>query len=185
MSRNEVARIGLALGAAATLVAGCAQDEDANAADVAFAQEMIPHHAQALDMARLTEYRTANPEVLELAGQIEAAQDPEIETMSGWLEEWGEQVPDPSATDHSEMDHDGTGMMTAEQMGELAVATDAAFDRLFLELMIEHHEGAIAMSEAQLADGVNEEVNELAREIIEAQQAEIDYMRALLGEGSR
>jgi uncharacterized protein (DUF305 family) len=75
------------------------------------------------------------------------------------------------------------GMMTAEQMAALDGATGDEFDRMFLELMIEHHEGAIAMSQTELSEGTNEEAEELAQEIIDAQQAEIDHMQELLAQG--
>jgi uncharacterized protein (DUF305 family) len=195
MNVNRLARTATAVLAAGALIAGCSSDaevdvagvdeatvNEADEADVAFAQGMIPHHAQALDMAGLVAERTSNPEIVALAKQIEAAQDPEIQLMSAWLAEWGEEVPDPdAASDHGSMDH-GSGMMTAAQMAELEAADGDEFDRLFLELMIEHHEGAIAMSEDVLARGAHPGVKDLAGEIIAAQQAEIDHMRSLLGE---
>jgi len=177
MIRKSLATIALAVVASSAFV-GCSDDEDYNDADVMFAQGMIPHHAQALDMAQLAEAREAGPEVTDLAAQIEAAQDPEIQLMTGWLEGWGEAVPD-STLDHSAMDH-GNGMMTADQMTALDHATGDDFDRMFLELMIEHHEGAIAMSETELSEGANDEAKELAQEIIDGQQAEIDHMQELL-----
>lgn len=193
MHTTTLARIVAVVGAATVLIAGCSagagvdeadvSDVDVNESDVAFADGMIPHHAQALDMAGLAEERSSNPDVVELARRIGAAQEPEIQLMSGWLEQWGYDVPDPAATEHSVMDHGPTGgMMTDEQMAELVEATGEKFDRMFLELMIEHHEGAIAMSEEVLANGANADVKELAEHIIEAQQAEIDYMRGLLDE---
>lgn len=192
MNRSRLVRTAAALGVVGGLIAGCSSAAEvdvtgtdeaaANEADVAFAQGMIPHHAQALEMARLVPERSSNSEVIELAEHIEAAQDPEIQLMSGWLEEWGAEVPDAAAAaDHGSMDH-GSGMMTAEQLAELAGADGDEFNRLFLELMIQHHEGAIAMSEEVLASGADAGVRELAQQIIVAQQAEIDHMRALLGE---
>jgi uncharacterized protein (DUF305 family) len=166
---------------AASALVGCSDDEDFNDADVMFAQGMIPHHAQALEMAQLVQGHDAGEEVTDLAAQIEAAQDPEIQLMTDWLEDWGEDVPD-LAIDHSAMDH-GMGMMNAEQMTALDDATGDEFDRMFLELMIDHHDGAIAMSQTELSEGANEEAKELAQEIIDAQQAEIDHMRELLDQG--
>lgn len=172
-----------AIGAALTL-AGCSGG-DANDADVEFAQGMIPHHAQAVDMARLAAERSDNSDVIELAAQVEAAQDPEIELMSGWLEDWGEDVPATSGTDymgHDQGGHDAmAGMMTAEQMAGLAAASGEDFDLMFLEMMIEHHEGAIVMAEDVLARGSDDDVQRLAKEIIEVQQAEINHMQELLG----
>jgi uncharacterized protein (DUF305 family) len=180
MNRKGLAAIAFAIVAPSVLV-GCSDDEDFNDADVMFAQGMIPHHAQAVEMAQLVQGREAGQEVTDLAAQIEAAQDPEIQLMTDWLEDWGEDVPD-LAMDHSAMDH-GMGMMTAEQMAALDGATGDEFDRMFLELMIEHHEGAIAMSQTELSEGTNEEAEELAQEIIDAQQAEIDHMQELLAQG--
>lgn len=172
--------VSLVVVASAALV-GCSDDENYNDADVMFAQAMIPHHAQALEMAQLAEGHRAGPEVAELAAQIEAAQDPEIQLMTGWLNNWDQDVPDLSL-DHGAMDH-GNGMMTADQMTALDDASGGAFDRMFLELMIEHHEGAIAMSETELSEGANDEAKDLAQEIIDAQQAEIDKMQELLQQG--
>lgn len=180
MNRKGLAAIVFAAVASSALV-GCSDDEDFNDTDVMFAQGMIPHHAQALEMAQLAEGRDAGPEVADLAAQIESAQDPEIQLMTGWLEDWDQAVPD-LAIDHSAMDH-GNGMMTADQMAALDDATGDEFDEMFLELMIEHHEGAIAMSETELSEGANEKAKELAQEVIDAQQAEIDQMREFLEQG--
>jgi uncharacterized protein (DUF305 family) len=184
MKRNRLTKIVPALVAAALLATACGSDDDVNDVDVEFAQGMIPHHVQAIDMAQLVVDRTSTPEIIELAGQIEAAQDPEIQVMVGWLEEWGEDVPDTSGADDDghggHGDHGASGMMTDEQMAELESATGEMFDRMFLEMMIEHHEGAIVMAEIQLADGADEDVKEMAQEIIDVQRAEIDHMRDLL-----
>lgn len=180
MIRKSLATIALTIVASSAFV-GCSGDEDYNDADVMFAQGMIPHHAQALEMAQLVQGRDASQEVTDLAAQIEAAQDPEIQLMTGWLENWGEDVPDLTL-DHSAMDH-GKGMMTADQMAALDDATAGEFGRMFLELMIEHHEGAITMAETELSEGANGDAKELAQEIIDAQQAEIDHMRELLDRG--
>lgn len=161
-----------------------------NAADVAFAQGMIPHHGQALAMARMAPGRAESPEVVDLARRIEAAQEPEIAEMTSWLEAWGEEVPDADAGGATDghaahgMDaeeHEAGGMLTAEEMAELEQATGAEWDRLFLTGMIAHHEGAVAMAEQQLAEGSYPPALELAEAVIEGQQAEIEEMRALLG----
>jgi uncharacterized protein (DUF305 family) len=180
MNWNRLTKTTAALASSVTLVA-CGGDDDLNTTDVEFAQGMIPHHAQAIDMSRLADGRTTTPEIIELADQIEAAQDPEIRSMTGWLEEWDEEVPDMSGgDDNGHGDHGASGMMTDDQMMELEGATGEEFDRLFLEMMIEHHEGAIEMAEVQLADGDDDDVKELAQEIIDVQRAEIDYVRDLL-----
>lgn len=177
-----------ALTAAAVLTAcSSSESEDFNAADVTFAQDMIPHHRQATEMAALAEGRTSNPEVLDLAAKIEAAQEPEIETMTGWLESWGEDVPDDMSgmsQDMAGMDHSGgsmSGMMSAEEMNALEAAEGAAFDEMFLTMMIEHHKGAIEMAKAQQEDGKFPAAVELATKIESDQAAEIETMESLLG----
>ncbi|MQS08867.1 DUF305 domain-containing protein [Streptomyces alkaliphilus] len=159
--------------------------EDHNQADIVFAREMIPHHRQALEMSELAPDRAASPEVRTLAEEIEAAQGPEIETLTDWLDEWG--VED--ADGHGDHDghgahgmHDMPGMLTEEQMNHLAALDGEEFDTAFLELMIEHHEGALVMARQVLADGSHEPTADLAREIIDGQEAEIERMRELLGE---
>lgn len=157
-----------------------------NAADVAFATDMIPHHRQAVDMASLAPERAGSDEVRALAADIAGAQGSEVDTMAGWLESWGEDVPEPGM-DHGAMGHgsmDGAampGMMTAAQMDELTGATGAEFDRMFLTMMIEHHEGAIEMAATEQRDGLNTEAVALAATIEAAQTAEIATMRELLG----
>lgn len=154
-----------------------------NRADVEFAQQMIPHHQQALEMAKLAPSRAESRAVKDLAVDIEAAQDPEIQTMTDWLEEWDEEVPEGSGSmegmDHGSM---GEGMMTDEDMAKLEDASGAEFDRMFLTMMIEHHEGAIAMAEDEQRDGENAEAIALAKQIESAQTAEIRIMRKLLAE---
>lgn len=163
---------------AAALIAGCGgSDGDHNAADVTFATDMIPHHQQAVEMTALAEGRSSNPDVLDLAAEIRDAQDPEIETMSGWLAEWGEPVPE----DMGGMDHGGMpGMMSAEQMAELEAASGTGFDELFLEMMIDHHTGAVQMARTEQSDGQYADGIELAEEIEESQTAEIATMEELL-----
>ncbi len=157
-----------------------------NAADVAFAQGMIPHHQQAIEMARLVPERAQSEAVRNLARQIEAAQGPEIETLTGWLRDWG-MAPggmDHGGMDHGRMDHGGMGgMMSDAEMKQLDQARGAEFDRQFLSLMIKHHEGAVAMAQTELGSGQFPAAKQLAKQIIDAQQAEIDTMRGLLAQG--
>ncbi|MFG3697718.1 DUF305 domain-containing protein [Micromonospora sp. NPDC047620] len=149
-------------------------------ADAMFAQMMIPHHRQAVEMAELAATRAADPEVKRLAGEIKAAQAPEIATMSGWLSAWGRPVPSPGAeTPH--MDHGMPGMMSDADMKKLAAASGREFDRQFLTMMIAHHEGAVTMARDELARGVNAEAKALAQQIVTTQQAEIDTMEKILG----
>lgn len=158
--------------------------EQRNAVDVEFAQGMIPHHRQAVEMSELAADRAQSEEVKALAEQISAAQGPEIETMTKFLETWGEPVPEGSSMggmDHGGMDMGGMpGMMTPEQMTELRNAEGAAFDRMFLEMMIAHHEGAVEMTHVEHVDGVNPQAKELAEQIETAQTEEISRMRDLL-----
>ncbi|PWV50281.1 DUF305 domain-containing protein [Nocardiopsis sp. L17-MgMaSL7] len=145
-----------------------------NDADVMFAQMMIPHHEQAVTMADLADTRAGN-EVEELAVEIRDAQGPEIEQMETLLDSWG--ADRESEMDHSDMD----GMLTEEQMTELEGAEGERFDTLFLEFMVLHHKGAVDMARTELDDGVNPEARELAQEIIDAQESEIQQMNELLG----
>lgn len=123
-----------------------------NAQDVSFAQGMIPHHQQALEMAKLAADRASSAEVKDLAARIEKAQDPEIQTMSGWLKSWGKDVTtsDSSMESMPGMDHsahsDMPGMMDSKDMAKLEKASGADFDTMFLTMMIEHHKGAIEMA---------------------------------------
>lgn len=160
-----------------TVDAGDTTSADHNDADVMFAQQMIPHHSQALEMARLAVDRAEDPGVTELAARIEGAQEPEIEQMQGWLEAWGE---DPGSEVMDGMEHGGAGMMTDDDMSMLEAATGAEFDAMFLEMMIQHHSGAVEMAETEITDGQFPEAIELATAIKEAQEAEIDEMRTLL-----
>ena len=148
---------------------------DHNDADVEFAQAMIPHHEQAVEMAQLAETRASSEDVKDLAGRIEAAQSPEIEAMTGWLAEWGEDVEPMGG-----MDHDSSGMMTDAEMMELEAASGADFDRQFLEMMVAHHMGAIEMAETEIADGQFTDALALAEAIKSAQEAEIAEMETLL-----
>ncbi|MGE0138343.1 MAG: DUF305 domain-containing protein [Ilumatobacteraceae bacterium] len=151
-----------------------------NDADVEFAQGMIAHHEQAIEMSEiaLDPNRSAGPEVIDLATRIQAAQEPEIEQMTAWLTAAGEPLTMDMSEGHDMSDMEG--MMTAEQMDALAAATGADFDQMWLEMMIAHHEGAISQSETVKANGSNPDVLALADQIITAQQAEIAEMQALL-----
>ncbi|CAL9623600.1 DUF305 domain-containing protein [Streptomyces sp. enrichment culture] len=168
-------------GHADTSAPASASAADHNAQDVAFAQGMIPHHRQALEMAALAADRAASPEVKDLAARIEKAQAPEIRTMTGWLESWGETVPSPGSG-HSE--HAGAeGMMDEEEMAELGQASGREFDTLFLTLMVEHHEGAVEMARTEQKQGRHGPAKEMAGAVISGQSAEIEEMKALLGTG--
>lgn len=151
-----------------------------NDEDVMFAQMMIPHHEQAVEMSDIALDPTvgAGAQVVELATQIKGAQDPEIAQMRQFLAEWGmPETPDESV-DHSSM---MKGMLTIEELDGLATLRGSAFDVAWAKAMIAHHEGAIDMAEAVIAAGVNESAISLARAIIAAQQAEIETLKPLAG----
>ena len=153
-----------------------AEVADHNDADVEFAQLMIPHHEQAVEMAQLATTRAENTDVKDLAGRIEAAQSPEIDAMTGWLTEWGEDA-EPTG---GGMGHDSTGVMSDAEMAELEAASGTEFDRMFLEMMVEHHTGAIEMAEAEIADGQFPDALAMAEAIKSTQQSEIAEMEGLL-----
>jgi uncharacterized protein (DUF305 family) len=158
-------------------------------ADVTFVQGMIPHHRGALVMAQLADGRAEDPRVTELANRIEAAQEPEIETMTGWLEEWGEPLPEETddsmgSMDHGSMDMGGMDMggMSAEDMAALEAASGPEFDRMWLEMMVIHHRGAVEMAQTEIAEGSNADAVALAEDIADSQAAEIEEMETLLAE---
>ncbi|MFE3034125.1 DUF305 domain-containing protein [Streptomyces canus] len=152
-----------------------------NAQDVSFAQGMIPHHQQAVEMAGLAADRASSAEVKDLAARIEKAQGPEIETMTGWLKTWGEKVPESMpGMDHSA--HSGmAGMMDSADMEKLGKASGKDFDSMFLTMMVEHHEGAVEMATAEKAKGEDQAATAMAGDIVTAQTAEIGEMKKLLG----
>ncbi len=158
----------------------------ADAGDVAFAQMMIPHHQQAVEMADLALDEAESPDVVALAEQIQGAQQPEIDQMTVWLQAWGAPVPSPdAAVDHSGHDmagmSGGTGMMTEQQMDDLAAASGVDFDQMWLGMMIAHHEGAIVMSRQVLETTSDPQVEQMAEAIIDGQSAEIVTMQQLTG----
>ena len=178
-----------------------------NDADVMFAQHMIPHHQQAVEMSGMVLGKQGiDPRVTELANQIKAAQGPEIEKMQGWLTQWGSpQMPMPSGMpDHGSMpmpsgDMPGhgsmsttpgmpgmsgtpgmSGMMSEQDMAALQNAQGVEASKLFLTQMITHHEGAITMAQTEIKDGQYPAALELARSIVTSQQKEIDTMKGIL-----
>lgn len=148
-----------------------------NQADVTFASSMVPHHEQAITMADLALAKATDARVRQLASQIKKAQDPEITTMTAWLTSWGS-APMPSGHDMGGMEMDG--MMTDQQMRDLERSSGAAFDRMWLDMMIEHHQGAVAMARTQLDEGRLPEVKALSRAVIEGQTQEIATMTQLV-----
>lgn len=194
MSRRSIRFLVLAAAATVSLAA-CGDDSshtmatsavvmpdgaDFNDADVVFSQGMIPHHEQAIEMADMALDPTvgASAEVIALANRVRGAQDPEIEMMNGWLMAWGmpTQMDMSDGHDMSTME----GMMSADEMTALGASSGADFDRLWLEMMVQHHQGAISMATEVTVAGKNADVETLAAAIIAGQQSEIDEMKALL-----
>ncbi|SOC50153.1 Uncharacterized conserved protein, DUF305 family [Blastococcus aggregatus] len=162
---------------------------DHNDADVAFASDMIPHHGSAIVMAQMAQDQAADQRVKDLAARIEAAQDPEIETMSGWLADWGAASSSAAddgmgGMDHGDSDDEGMddGGMGAMDTDALSGMSGAEFDRMFLTMMIEHHRGAVEMAETELSNGRNADAITLAESIRDSQNAEIAEMEQLLTE---
>jgi uncharacterized protein (DUF305 family) len=168
--------------ATATAASGAPAAGDKNEADTLFATMMIPHHAQAIEMADLALSQATDPKVKALAPKIKGAQGPEITRMSGWLTGWGAPVPSTAGgsgmSSMSGMGEQTGGMMSAQEMSDLGAATGAAFDRMWLKMMITHHEGAVAMAKDELAQGANPEAKQLAQAIIDSQSTEIAEMRS-------
>lgn len=167
--------------ATSTEVPATAESGAHNAADVAFAQQMIPHHRQAVAMSQMARSHATTSDVKALADHIEKAQEPEIRTMTGWLRAWGEAVPD-GMHDPGMGDTNGTmpGMMSDRRVTDLDRASGRTFDTMFLTMMIEHHEGAIDMAKAEKQKGAYGPAKDLADQIIKAQTAEITQMREIL-----
>jgi uncharacterized protein (DUF305 family) len=152
---------------------------DYNDVDVTFLQMMYPHHAQAVEMADLVPSRSQNQQVLDLALGIKNAQGPEMAQISSLLQRFGK--PAPSA-DGAAMGHGMPGMMTPEQLSSLKALSGKEFDTTWLNMMIDHHNGAIEMAKTEQATGANPEAKKLADAIVSAQQSEIDQMKAILGQ---
>ncbi|MEU9294272.1 DUF305 domain-containing protein [Streptomyces sp. NPDC048266] len=153
-----------------------------NDADVMFAQMMIPHHEQALEMAGLAEGRAQDPEVKQLVTAIEQAQDPEIQKMKAWLKGWGrpESAGHGSGGHGSSGGHTMAGMLSDEDMKGLAAVTGRDFDRMFARLMIAHHDGAVAMAEDERRNGRNATAKSLADDVVRTQSGEVTALRKIL-----
>ena len=170
MKRFLVAAISL------ILLSGCATAEEANSgfspSDINFAEMMIPHHEQAIEMSDIAFRNTTNPEVLQLAQEIKDAQAPEIDLMKSW--------PGVKASTHA--GHMMDGMLSDDELDALQKARDAEFDRLFLQGMIKHHQGAIEMA-MDVKDSKSKVVADLSAAIIKQQEIEIAAMNELLLKG--
>ncbi|MFB9309748.1 uncharacterized protein (DUF305 family) [Agromyces hippuratus] len=148
---------------------------DFNGADVTFAQMMIPHHEQAVAMSETILAKDGIDErVRDLATQIKDAQQPEIDQLREWLDDWGQEESDMDGMNH------GGGMMSEEEMTALEDAAGADAARLFLEQMTVHHEGAIEMANAEVQDGENADAKAMAETIVATQTEEVTLMQELL-----
>ncbi|CCQ47520.1 conserved hypothetical protein [Pseudarthrobacter siccitolerans] len=151
-----------------------AASADFNDADTMFAQMMIPHHTQAVAMSDIMLKKEGIPAaVTDLATKIKAAQGPEIEKMTGWLQSWGQPTEMPSA-------HSMEGMMGEDDMAKLEGAQGTEAAKLFLTQMIAHHEGAVMMAKTETTDGKNADAVQLSKDIVSSQEAEIQEMKDLL-----
>jgi uncharacterized protein (DUF305 family) len=187
---NDTAAGTPAAGASAAAATAPAAAATGSTADISFAQLMIPHHQQAVQMAELAITNASSPDVQKLAEQIKAAQDPEIQAMESWLATWGVgdqmQGMDASAPangDMGGMDMGGmsaSGMMTQQDLDKLAKTTGADFDRMWLQMMIAHHQGAVTMAQQVLDTTSNADVQALAQAVVDGQTTEIDTMQQLL-----
>jgi len=155
------------------LLSGCATSEEANSgfspSDINFAEMMIPHHEQAIEMSDIAFESTSNPEVLQLAQEIKQAQAPEIDLMKSW----------PGVKESTHAGHMMDGMLSEDELSALRNAKDAEFDRLFLQGMIKHHQGAIEMA-MDVKDSKSKVVADLSAAIIKQQEIEIATMNELL-----
>ncbi|MEU6981970.1 DUF305 domain-containing protein [Streptomyces sp. NPDC046324] len=163
-------------------VSGSPAADAFNDADVAFAQAMIPHHQQALEMAKLADGRAEDAGVKKIVADVEKAQDPEIRTMRSWLKAWGR----PESAGRSGhggghgAGHAMAGMMSEQDMKDLESLRGKAFDRKFAELMIAHHEGAVEMAKTEQKDGRDATAKKLADDVVRTQSAEITELRKIL-----
>jgi uncharacterized protein (DUF305 family) len=175
------------VGAGSDTAGEVAESAPYNAQDITFVSGMKPHHEQAVEMADMILEKDPSPEVRALAQQIKGAQQPEIDQLEDMLDTFG--VEGTAGGEHGG-EHGGghssdsaaghEGMMSEEQMAELEAASGVEAERLFLEMMIEHHTGAVSASETEIAEGEYDEAIALAREIKTAQEAEITEMKVLL-----
>ncbi|MGY5080907.1 DUF305 domain-containing protein [Streptomyces nigrescens] len=154
-------------------------------ADVKFAQMMIPHHQQAIEMAKLSGSRASDKEIKELSAAIDKAQGPEIKTLQGWLKSWGK--PESAPMDHSMpgMDHGSghsgmSGIMSDKDMADLKASKGTDYDKKFATMMTAHHNGAISMAEDEQKNGRNVDAKKLAGAIIKGQTAEVEKFKKIL-----
>ena len=161
--------------AAASSSAAAEQGTAHNSDDVMFAQMMIPHHEQAVELSAMAPQHTNNTELIKLSGEVLKQQQPEINTMKADLIEWGVNPDDPTARGGHM-----TGMVDEATLAKLKTLQGAEFDKLWLQSMISHHEGAIEMAKSEIANGKNPDIKALADAIVSGQQTQIDQMKKML-----
>jgi uncharacterized protein (DUF305 family) len=154
-----------------------------NADDITFATDMIPHHDQAVELSALVTGHSNNTDLIALAERISAAQQPEVQTLKAFLVQWKE-TPE-SDTGHAGHHSQMQGMVDEATIARLQTLNGVDFDTLWLQSMISHHQGAVEMAKAQIANGENGDAIGVAKKIVETQQAEISQMKQMLGSGAR
>jgi uncharacterized protein (DUF305 family) len=154
-----------------------------NADDVAFATNMVPHHKQAIALAALAPDRSADPDLVALAQRITATQQPEVNVLNVFLVQWKEN-PDSAQGDHSGHGQTMPGMVDDATMTKLKSLHGSEFDTLWLQSMISHHQGAVEMAKAEIANGANVDAISMAKTMLAAQQTEIGQMKQML-EGAK
>lgn len=169
--------------AAATLAACSSGTDDSdesrpghNAADVTFASSMLPHHRQGIQMAHMAGTRAGDPRIAHWAENMMRSQDPEMQTMMNLLRGWGEPVPDEDMGMNPGAGR-MPGMLTDDHLDQMEAAHGASFDDLFLQAMIDHHTGAIAVARTEQADGMNTDAMEVAEQVERTQTAEVNVLR--------
>ena len=183
----------LAVLAAAALVSACGgptrpqnspastqsnQPASHNLADVAFAANMLPHHQQGLDLAAMVPSHTGNADLIKFASGIAGSQQPEIKTLKGFLVQWSAKA---DADTRGPANTDMTGMVDQATMTKLGSLQGADFDKLWLQSMISHHQGAVDMAHTEISNGVNTDAVTMAKHMVSTQQGEIDQMKKMLG----
>jgi uncharacterized protein (DUF305 family) len=166
-------------GSTSSSVSSPAAAQQHNQADVTFAQHMIPHHQQAIEMSdTVLAKQGIDARVIDMANRIKAAQGPEIQQRQSWLSQWG--VPTMPMTPGSMAGHDVSGMMSEQDMNDLKSADGVEASKLFLTQMIAHHQGAITMGTDEIKNGQYPPAVSMAQSIVTGQQREITEMQGIL-----
>ena len=166
-------------GSTSSSVSSSVAAQQHNQADVTFAQQMIPHHQQAIEMSdTVLAKQGIDARVIDMANRIKAAQGPEIQQMQSWLSQWG--VPTMPMTPGSMAGHDVSGMMSEQDMNDLKSADGVEASKLFLTQMIAHHQGAITMGTDEIKNGQYPPAVSMAQSIVTGQQQEITEMQGIL-----